>query len=563
MKRIISIDFGTTATVLSTTCEKGNFEPEILEINAKRSTETVFRLDEDNAKIELFGREAWDNINLCPERTRYNFKPEVGKEEEATNNTEKFFKYLLKVLESQNFSGSKLKKDEYFTVVGYPADWSETQKKTLLNIAKKVGFPNVKGCEEPVGVINYYEYSCDIIFDIDSNILVYDFGGGTTDVCVAKITNNGQPELIGLAGANKQGGRDIDDALFEYYKKEIKKEFKISKFPKHDATQLKKYCRDLKEKFSCGMSVGKESVFLTIPILESIGKSYKLVITRDIFEKECKEIIDKFIEPIEDALRKAQLEKETIKKVIIAGGSARLYYVFPKLKEFFQELNEDDFIKCSNPQEVITKGIALKGLNKKKINSNNTNNESNINNSNLSNKNVKKKRKGCLIGLIIFLILLGGAALYFFKSEIFTKEKIVAQEEIIKPKPQIQKIKYYNISLKLISADLTTAGFDKKTFHDEIFDNKPDPYPIISAPGSTSLRGNDIGDSLYPEFNQKCNFNRLKKGEFITIQLFDGDGDEDDFIDKLEIPIPQNDTFNIKGEKGVTFKLEITSTETE
>merc|ERR1712157_47428 len=48
------------------------------------------------------------------------------------------------------------------------------------------------------------------------HVLVYDFGGGTLDVSVLRIGQNGYVDVMGSAGDSNLGGADFDDAIVQY-----------------------------------------------------------------------------------------------------------------------------------------------------------------------------------------------------------------------------------------------------------------------------------------------------------------------------------------------------------
>ncbi len=47
-------------------------------------------------------------------------------------------------------------------VIAYPAEWSAEQKSLIVEVADEAGFPNVVGCEEPLGVVYYHHFKGDL-----------------------------------------------------------------------------------------------------------------------------------------------------------------------------------------------------------------------------------------------------------------------------------------------------------------------------------------------------------------------------------------------------------------
>lgn len=53
---------------------------------------------------------------------------------------------------------------------------------------------------------------------LEWNVVVFDFGAGRCDVCLATI-EEGVVEVKGTAGDDRLGGRDVDNILVEYLAK--------------------------------------------------------------------------------------------------------------------------------------------------------------------------------------------------------------------------------------------------------------------------------------------------------------------------------------------------------
>ncbi|KAE9545863.1 hypothetical protein FO519_010925, partial [Halicephalobus sp. NKZ332] len=79
-------------------------------------------------------------------------------------------------------------------------------------------------------------------------------------------------------------------------------------------------------------------------------------ITRARFEELCGDLFRKTLEPVEQALRDAKLDKKSIDEIVLVGGSTRVPKVQKMLKEFFhgKELN-----LSINPDEAVAYGAAV------------------------------------------------------------------------------------------------------------------------------------------------------------------------------------------------------------
>ncbi|MDR3230890.1 MAG: Hsp70 family protein, partial [Synergistaceae bacterium] len=223
MKIFLGIDFGTTQTVVTMIKEGSTYEPEVVEIDGKKTVDTVLCIDaEDN--VVFFGSDALDRIHDAPEDTFYNFKVTIGsgkifrsshKDYRPETLALLFLKHLRQKIEKNYFNVADLaEQEDLHCTIGCPAAWNERQRQAVINLAQKAGFPNVSCCDEPLSVIYYYHSRGEISLTKPQNILVYDFGGGTTDVALEEISPDANgcpcknPRVLAVSGMSNLGGRD-------------------------------------------------------------------------------------------------------------------------------------------------------------------------------------------------------------------------------------------------------------------------------------------------------------------------------------------------------------------
>jgi hypothetical chaperone protein len=99
-------------------------------------------------------------------------------------------------------------------VIGRPVRYIGTSENQLAldrmrTIAKNVGFKHIEFEYEPVGAA--LDYSSKV--DTPQNILVFDFGGGTLDICIMKLPEN---KIIAVSGRGL-GGDLLDSQLVKSY----------------------------------------------------------------------------------------------------------------------------------------------------------------------------------------------------------------------------------------------------------------------------------------------------------------------------------------------------------
>ena len=88
--------------------------------------------------------------------------------------------------------------------------------------------------------------------DKDLNVIVYDIGGGTTDVSLLTISN-GLFQVLGSAGNTHLGGADFDNRLISFCMNEFKKKYgynKLEGLSSMSFQRLKQSCEEAKKRLS-------------------------------------------------------------------------------------------------------------------------------------------------------------------------------------------------------------------------------------------------------------------------------------------------------------------------
>ncbi len=116
-------------------------------------------------------------------------------------------------------------------VITVPAAFDFDACQETYNAALMAGIETVTLIDEPTAAYQYYSHVQDLSDSNIRNVLVFDFGGGTTDVAILDVKNDALHEsneykdclysVLGVSGEVNCGGKNIDDALVN----EIKSRF--------------------------------------------------------------------------------------------------------------------------------------------------------------------------------------------------------------------------------------------------------------------------------------------------------------------------------------------------
>ena len=128
---------------------------------------------------------------------------------------------LLKgiVREAEEVSGENIRQ----AVNTVPAYFSHFQRQATMKAGQQAGLEVLSIISEPTAAVFAYGIHGK---GTDQTVLVYDLGGGTFDVTIARITED-EIEVLGTDGDHQLGGKDWDDALSNYLADQFLEEFDI------------------------------------------------------------------------------------------------------------------------------------------------------------------------------------------------------------------------------------------------------------------------------------------------------------------------------------------------
>lgn len=124
----------------------------------------------------------------------------------------------------KNASGSAILRDDPVSrvVIGVPAQFPECSRQALRQAAHLAGFDDVHFMIESTAAAMAY----GLLVAGEKSVLVFDMGGGTTDISILHFTE-GNHDVQFTAGQNNLGGQNIDLLLLEHVKGKI---LSLSKF---------------------------------------------------------------------------------------------------------------------------------------------------------------------------------------------------------------------------------------------------------------------------------------------------------------------------------------------
>merc|ERR1712110_334438 len=358
-KRVaVGIDLGTTYSCVGT-FQHGKVEI-IANDQGNRTTPSYVAFTDTES---LIGDAAKNQVALNPSNTIFdaklwpfevitdNSKPKVKVEykyEEKVFSPEEISSMVLtKMKETAEAYLGKPIKDAVITV---PAYFNDAQRQATKDAGIISGLNVLRIINEPTAAAIAYGLDKKKCEGRETNVLIFDLGGGTFDVSILTI-EDGIFEVKSTAGDTHLGGEDFDNRMVEHFVKEFQRKHKkdISS-NKRALRRLRTACERAKRTLSASAQANLEidSLFEGIDFYTSI--------TRARFEELCSDLFKGTLEPVEKAMRDAKLDKSSINDVVLVGGSTRIPKIQKLLIDFF---NGKELNKSINPDEAVAYGAAV------------------------------------------------------------------------------------------------------------------------------------------------------------------------------------------------------------
>ncbi|KGR90706.1 molecular chaperone DnaK [Ureibacillus massiliensis 4400831 = CIP 108448 = CCUG 49529] len=349
MSKIIGIDLGTTNSCVAV-LEGG--EPKVIpNPEGNRTTPSAVSFKNGERQVgEVAKRQSITNPN-----TILSIKSKMGTNEKVKIEDKEYTPQEVSAMILQYIKGYA---EEYLgetvtkAVITVPAYFNDAQRQATKDAGKIAGLEVERIINEPTAAALAYGLDKQ---DQDQKILVFDLGGGTFDVSILEL-GDGVFEVLATAGDNKLGGDDFDQKIIDYLVEEFKKENGIDLSKDKMAMQRLK---DAAEKAKKDLS-GVTSTQISLPFITAGADGplhLEVNLTRAKFDEITRDLVERTIIPVRQALKDADLSASDLDKVILVGGSTRI----PAVQEAVKKETGHEPHKGVNPDEVVAMGAAVQG----------------------------------------------------------------------------------------------------------------------------------------------------------------------------------------------------------
>jgi len=342
----IGIDLGTTFSALAYVNAAGR--PEMLtNDDGDKLTASAVLVSADGS-IEV-GQMAWNDRRLYPDRVETEFKRRMDSPQWRGPSADP--KYSAVDLSS--FVLRKLKQDAEkrlgpisTAVITVPAYFDQVRRQATIRAAEQAGLHVERIINEPTAAaVAYLDAG-----GTPGTVLIFDLGGGTFDVTIARIVDGETIEVVASLGEHRLGGVDFDrvlaadvDRRFQFLNDGVS----IASTP-GEAFMLEGICRDLKHTLS-------RRITASAPVGGFSAMQGQIEVSRTQFEELIADYLAAIRLTTEGVLDDASMTPANIDRVLLVGGSTRIPAVRKLVEEMFGRPAEETV----HPDEAVALGAAL------------------------------------------------------------------------------------------------------------------------------------------------------------------------------------------------------------
>lgn len=371
MAKAVGIDLGTTNSAVATM--EADKPAVIVNSEGGRTTPSVVAFTKTGER--LVGQVAKRQAALNPERTIYSIKRFMGRKYSEVADELKQVSYKVvpgpndvvrveidgKLYSPEEISSFILRKlvddaakylGEKVTevVITVPAYFNDAQRQATKDAGQIAGLNVLRIINEPT--------AASLAYGLDKKknerILVFDLGGGTFDVSILEV-GDGVFEVKSTAGDTHLGGDDFDKRIVDWLVEEFKRDQGIDLTKDRQALQrLTEAAEKAKIELSSAVETEINLPFITADA--SGPKHLLLKLTRAKFDELTRDLVERTMQPVKQALADAKYTEKDLDEVILVGGSTRI----PAVKELVRKLTGGKEPNQSvNPDEVVAIGAAI------------------------------------------------------------------------------------------------------------------------------------------------------------------------------------------------------------
>ena len=350
MSKIIGIDLGTTNSCVAVM--EGGEPTVITNAEGSRTTPSVVAFKKDGER--LVGDNAKRQAVTNADGTVSSIKRHMGSDYKVTIDGKEYTPQAISAMvlqklkaDAESYLGEKVTE----AVITVPAYFNDAQRQATKDAGKIAGLDVKRIINEPTAAALAY----GLDNEGEQKIMVYDLGGGTFDVSIIDI-GDGVIEVLATSGDNKLGGDDFDKKIMDYMVEDFKSKTGIDlNTDKMAMERVKAEAEDAKKKLSSASQVDINLPYITAN--DQGPQHLNMTITKAKFDELTHDLVERTVEPVQNALKDAGISASELGMVLLVGGSTRI----PAVQDKVKQLTGKEPSKTLNPDECVALGASIQG----------------------------------------------------------------------------------------------------------------------------------------------------------------------------------------------------------
>ncbi len=237
-------------------------------------------------------------------------------------------------------------------VITVPANFNEAQRTATKAAGKLADLDVIRIINEPTAAALAYGHG----EDLQSHVLLYDFGGGTFDVTILKISGE-IFEVLSTAGNTRLGGDDIDERIMDDIMESFMRKHHYD--IRHNEMAVLRL-RLIAENIKCKLSEEEQNTTTIEELAYGPGGKpldFTYELTRERLGFLSADLVERSFEICDEAFALAQIEPKEIDDVVLVGGTTKIPLIKKEVAQYFKKEPQSRI----NPDEVVSIGAAIQG----------------------------------------------------------------------------------------------------------------------------------------------------------------------------------------------------------
>lgn len=237
-------------------------------------------------------------------------------------------------------------------VITVPAYFKHKERMATMEAARLAGLKVKQIMNEPTAAALSYGIHGK---QTEQTLLVYDLGGGTFDVTIAKVSKD-TVSVIGIDGNHRLGGKEWDDAIARWALQQYNRQF-TTEILEQDG---------LITKLLIDAEIAKKQLSVASSTTFSIGSGENKVsylLTQRIFQEITQSLLELTSDCIKRLFRHSGMSWSEISGIILVGGATRMKMV----REYLETITTVPILLGINPMEAVALGAAISANTVEKI----------------------------------------------------------------------------------------------------------------------------------------------------------------------------------------------------